>query len=188
MEKQLSDEQLEWKTGETRTLLQTPIAQICESQAKAFDGQEHKYITINSHDWVTVIPVINSKFIMVKQWRHGEKALSIEFPGGVIDDGESPLEGAIRELREETGYSAEKMYYLGKINPNPAFMTNHFHVFAAFDLKHTDEQKLDNDEYLNYLELEQSEVFAKMGTEEMPHALMAAALLMYRQHEESGTF
>lgn len=188
MGRQLSDDALIWTEGKKNILLKTPIATICETESFASDGQKFDYVTIDSHDWVAVIPVKGDNFIMVKQWRHGEKALSIEFPGGVIDDGESPLEGAARELKEETGCIAGRMLYLGRLNPNPAFMTNHFHVFAAFDLEETGKQNLDSDEYLNYAEMDKSEVYAKMGTEEMPHALMAAALMLFRQAEDSKTF
>ena len=97
MANSFSDSQLVWTEGEKEILLKTPIATVCQTPATASDGQKHNYISIDSRDWVAVIPVKDENFIMVKQWRHGEKALSIEFPGGVIDDGESPLQGAIRE-------------------------------------------------------------------------------------------
>ena len=82
---------------------------------------------------------------------------------------------------EETGCICENLVYLGKMNPNPAFMTNHVHIFAALNLTETGVQNLDEDEYLNYFKMNQEEVFSKMGTDEMPHALMAAALFLYRQ-------
>ncbi len=188
MKQKFNDSQLEWTSGNKQILLKTPIATVCQTSSTAFDGRQQDFISIDSRDWVAVIPVKNENFIMVKQWRHGENNLSIEFPGGVIDDGESPLEGAVRELKEETGCIANKMLYLGKVNPNPAFMTNHFHVFAAFDLQETNVQTLDDDEYLNYFELPQSEVYKKMGTSEFPHALMGCALMMFRQAKDEGTF
>lgn len=188
MNTQFTDEQLKWQQGEKEVLLKTPIATVCQTKSTASDGKQQDFISIDSKDWAAVIPVKGENFLMVKQWRHGEKALSIEFPGGVIDEGESPLQGAVRELKEETGCTAQKMVYLGTVNPNPAFMTNHFHVFAAFGLEQTGSQTLDADEYLNYLELPKAEVYRKMGSPEFPHALMGCALMLFRQAEDEGIF
>ena len=76
---------------------------------------------------------------------------------------------------------SEKLIYLGSVNPNPAIMSNHMHFFAAEKLIPTGEQHLDNDEYLNYMRVNQKEVMSKMGSSEYPHALMCAALLKYIQ-------
>lgn len=178
------DTMLEWKEAGKKEILKTPIATVCEAKCTSSDGKEGKYTIIDANDWVIVVPVRNDKFLMVKQWRHGEKALSIEFPGGVIDKGESPAEGARRELLEETGCTAEKLVYLGKVNPNPAFMSNHVHIFAACGLCSTGTQNLDDDEYLNYFEMSKKEVYEKMGTEEFPHALMSAAIMMFERYEK----
>lgn len=178
------DESLVWQEKTKQTLLKTPIFTIEESESVSSDGLKRNYILIGAPDWVTVIPVVNDNFIMVKQWRHGSKTLSIEFPGGVIEKNETPIQGASRELKEETGFVAGKMIHLGTINPNPAFMQNKFHVFAAFDLKQTGTQSPDEDEYVNYFEMKQTDVFAEMGSPQMPHALMVAALQLYRQHKK----
>ena len=179
MANSFSDSQLVWTEGEKEILLKTPIATVCQTPATASDGQKHNYISIDSRDWVAVIPVKDENFIMVKQWRHGEKALSIEFPGGVIDKGEVPLEAAKRELLEETGATAKKMTCLGSMNPNPALFANHVHVFLAEDLEFSGKQNLDSDEYVNYMEISKSEVIKKMGSHEYCHALMASAAALY---------
>ena len=154
---------------------------VTERESSGPNGQKGHFIVNEAPDWVTVIPVVDDSFLMVRQWRHGEQKLSIEFPGGIVDKGESPEAGARRELKEETGAEAGKLTYLGKVNPNPALFNNHFHVYCAEDLTMTGRQKLDSDEFLNYMKIAKAEVFEKMGGPEYPHALMAAALCLYRQ-------
>lgn len=173
------DEKLKWKNGKVKSLLKTVVCEVISSHNTSYTGVEGDYISFNAPDWVIVIPEHNEKFIMVKQWRHGERALSVEFPGGVIDDGEKPETAALRELEEETGFRAGKLTKLGVVNPNPALFCNHVHFFLAEDLQPTGVQHLDNDEMINFMELSKDEVLQGMGTEQFPHALMGTALALY---------
>jgi 8-oxo-dGTP pyrophosphatase MutT (NUDIX family) len=176
------DDALIWKEESRKLLLDTVVFKVTERTSIAPDGSSGKYIVNEAKDWAIVIPVEGDYFLMVRQWRHGEQKLSIEFPGGVIEEGESFDKAAERELKEETGCSAGKLTCLGTMNPNPALFSNHVHVFCAEQLSFSGEQHLDSDEYVHYKKIKQTEVFDKMGTGEYCHALMAAALALYRQH------
>lgn len=175
----MSEKNLEWKKTETKELLKTRVMTVNEITSIAPNGTSGKYIVNSAPDWAIVIAERGENFLMVKQWRHGENNLSIEFPGGVVEKNESPLDAAARELKEETGFKAEKLVYLGKMNPNPALMSNHVHFVLAEELKSTGEQNLDSDEYVEYMEIAKSEVYKSMTSPEYQHALMAAALLKY---------
>ena len=177
--KSMDDKKLIWHEKFRREVFKTPVFAVTERISVSPDGTEGVYIVNEAPDWVIVIPDDGENFLMVKQWRHGEKSLSIEFPGGVIDKGEVPLEAAKRELLEETGVTAKKMTCLGSMNPNPALFANHVHVFLAEDLEFSGKQNLDSDEYVNYMEISKSEVIKKMGSHEYCHALMASAAALY---------
>ena len=176
------DDKLKWKEGEPETLLKTVVCSVTQRHNVSFDGTEGDYIIMNAPDWVIVIPDKDNSFLMVKQWRHGEAALSVEFPGGVIDKGETPEQAARRELEEETGYKAGKLIELGSVNPNPALFNNHVHFYLAQDLTATGKQNLDDDEFINCMELSKKEVLEGMGTEQFPHAIMGMALSLYIKH------
>ena len=148
------------------------------------------YIVLDAPDWVIVIPELQEnadsqkEFFMVKQWRHGSKCLSVEFPGGVIDKGESPEEAARRELLEETGCRAGKLTKLGEVNPNPALFSNHVHIFLAQDLECSGRQELDADEFVNVIKVPVEQIIADMGTEQFPHALMSTAMCFYLKEKQ----
>ena len=176
------DDKLKWTEGQPKDLLKTVVCTVTSRHNVSSDGVEGDYIIMNAPDWVIVIAEHKEKFLMVKQWRHGEAALSVEFPGGVIDAGETPETAARRELEEETGFKAGKLTKLGEVNPNPALFNNHVHFYLAQELESTGKQKLDEDEFINCMELTKSEVLEGMGTKQFPHAIMGMALSLYIKH------
>lgn len=95
---------------------------------------EGDFVVCESADWVLVIAITGQgDVVFVKQFRHGLRGVVLEIPGGVIDPGESPEEAAVRELREETGYAAGRIRYVGRLMPNPALNDAHCHVVLAED-------------------------------------------------------
>lgn len=179
----MNDDELKWTEQSSKEILNTRVFSVTERHSVSYDGLEGDYIVVNARDWVIVVPVIGEDFLMVKQWRHGEKALSIEFPGGVAEKDEDFEISARRELEEETGYTAGKMTELAVFNPNPALFSNHVHVYLAEDLTPAGGQNLDEDEYVNFMRIPQKEVMARMGSSEYPHGLMLSAMALFMAHK-----
>jgi 8-oxo-dGTP pyrophosphatase MutT (NUDIX family) len=127
--------------------------------------------------WANIVALTtNGEVVLVKQYRHGICEVLLEFPGGVVEDDEDPLEGAKRELLEETGYTASRWIQVGKVYPNPAFQTNTLYCYLALDAEKTGGQHLDagEDNEVCLLKLDELVEMAKRG--EFPHALMTAVL------------
>ena len=97
-------------------------------------GQEHPRVRLDCPDWVNVIAVTpDEQLILIRQYRFGISAVTLEVPGGMVDAGEDPARTAARELEEETGYVPGRVVPLGLVHPNPALQGNRCHTFLALD-------------------------------------------------------
>lgn len=177
-----------WEEREIMGTKKEHLFDITTVRSRSFDGQEGTFIKVTPPDWVVVIPRLpNGKYLMVRQYRHGSACLSDEFPAGVMDPHENPLEAALRELREETGYRAGKITKIGEINPNPAFMTNRSYTFFAEDLIFEGIQELDHDERIHFFEEEEEVIENSMGKGNYCSAIMVQAWFWLKKHYEKSS-
>jgi 8-oxo-dGTP pyrophosphatase MutT (NUDIX family) len=115
-------------------------------------GEEHDFYVFESHEWVNIIPVTKEReVVLIRQYRHGVRDVVMEIPGGIVEPGDTPLDAAIRELKEETGYTAKQMVYLGLTHANPAFMNNRCYSYLALDCEPSGPQNLDDKEDIEVL-------------------------------------
>jgi len=88
------------------------------------NAKSMKAVILESPDWVNIVAITpEKKILVVKQYRFGVKKTTTEIPAGIIEAGETPEQAAIRELREETGYTTANWKYLGWVEANPASCT-----------------------------------------------------------------
>ena len=176
-------DKLAWNEEGRKTVFTCPIFNVCESYCRSPAKALRTYTVLDTLDWAIVIPVLETErgreFVMVRQWRHGAKELSLEFPGGVFEKGEDPDLAAAREMREETGYIAGKIEKLGVFSPNPAIMSNRVHFFLALDLSTPMGQELDEDEFVEVETVPWKEVLNGLGKPPYIHALMGTAMSLY---------
>ncbi len=99
---------------------------------------------------VAIVPLCDDgTVLMERQYRHAHKRVFFEIPAGKLDSKEEPpLVGASRELREETGATAERYTYLGPLDTTPALIDERIHLYLAEGLTF-DRQELDEDEFLS---------------------------------------
>ena len=109
------------------------------------------YYVIESQDSVHIV-VLNDQgeVLLTWQYRHGAQLMSLEFPCGGVEPGETPESAMKRELLEETGYSVRQIFPMGSFYANPARQTNRVHTFLGLGAYRVGDQKLDATESIGY--------------------------------------
>lgn len=112
------------------------------------DGREIVYPVLVVGVAVGIIPFVDDTHVLlVRQFRHLQRGLSWEVPGGGALPGEEPVVAAQRELREEGGYRAERFTFLTRFFPSNAYVDEVGYCYAAYGLT-PDPLPTDDDEFL----------------------------------------
>ncbi|MEK7680497.1 MAG: NUDIX hydrolase [Patescibacteria group bacterium] len=115
-------------------------------------GRECDYFYGETTGNSIIIPVLDDgNLLLVRQHRYLRSKPSVEFPGGAIDEGETPLEAAKRELLEETGFSSTNLIMIGTFEPNVGLFRDESHIFIANELTKSKEMSPDESESLEIL-------------------------------------
>ncbi|QDE67177.1 MULTISPECIES: NUDIX hydrolase [Myxococcus] len=149
-------------------------------------GHEHPRVRVDCADWVNVIAVTpDAQLVLVRQFRFGVEASTLELPGGIVEPGEAPERAAARELEEETGYVPGRMVPVGQVHPNPAFQGNVCFNFLALDCVKRHEGRQDAGEDIA-VELHPRADLPRLILEgHISHSLVVAAFFQERLLSES---
>ncbi len=143
-------------------------------------GEEHDFYVVEVPDWVNVVAITpDDKIILIKQYRHGIRSITLEIPGGIVDSGESPLEAGKRELLEETGYNSDEWVCIGKINPNPAIQNNTCYTFLASNARKVQVPSFEGTEDIALLVTPTNKITNFVAGGKITHALVVVAFYWY---------
>ncbi len=177
-----------WVTLEERTVADCRVfrvrRKVCRHPRRAGDAD---FFVLESRDWVNVVAVTGTgAIVLVRQFRFGIEEFSLEVPGGILEAGESPLEGARRELAEETGYVGGAARLLGRVHPNPAIQGNTCHLVVIEGVERAARMEWDEHEELEVSVVPAGEVFEAVHAGRIAHALAVNALLLYELERRTG--
>lgn len=128
-----------------------------------------------------VVPVLGQpgddpEVLLIRQYRYAAEQFLYEIPAGRLDPGETPADCARRELREETGYTAERVEQLFTMYTTPGFTDEKIHLFVATGLV-AGEAHREADEFMELVPTRLSRALSMVEQGEIQDAKTALALL-----------
>lgn len=137
------------KTLDSQQVFEGKIVNVRRDTVELINGKTSFREVVEHSGGVVVLAVDEyERAYMVRQYRYPAGRPMLEVPAGKLEKGEVPLNAAIRELREETGLTAEKIVYFGVTYPSPGFCDEQLHIYLALGLTQG-EACPDEDEFLN---------------------------------------
>ncbi|MDS9997192.1 ADP-ribose pyrophosphatase [Bacillus atrophaeus] len=177
---------LEEKTIEKEKLFSGKIIDLYVEDVELPNGKTSKREIVKHPGAVAVLAVTDSnKIILVNQYRKPLERTIVEIPAGKLEKGEEPEYTALRELEEETGYTAKKLTKITAFYTSPGFADEIVHLFLAEDLSVLEEKReLDEDEFVEVMEVTLEDALKLVETREVYDAKTAYAI-QYLQLKEA---
>lgn len=170
-----------WKLLRSQIVFQNRWCQVRQDEVELPNGQFINDYFVNVRpDIALVFPLTkNQEIVFVRQYRHGVREILLELPAGTFKaDEETPESAAMRELKEETGYTCERLLKLATLYDNPVKDTNTIHLFFAADVEKTEQQILDLTEEIEIVLIPISQVLEKITSGEICVAGTVAAIFL----------
>ncbi len=163
---------------ESERLYEGAILNLRRDKVTASSGTAYREIVEHNGAVAIVALTEDNNIVMERQYRYACGRAILEIPAGKIDKGETdPVAAAVRELREETGYTASEIVHLGDCNPSCAYSEEVIHLYLMRGLT-KGERELDDDEVIELIEMPFDEVYEMGVRGEIVDSKTLAALLM----------
>ena len=185
----------DWRVTASSYVVDTRFLRLRKDTIELPDGTVvEDYYVRESRGFIIVFALTaDNRVVLVRQYKHGIARELLELPAGAIDPGETPLETAIRELAEETGYEAASMELVRSFVTDPTNADTIAHLFLARHAHKTREQDLDPTERITVqlASLDELRALVREGTiDSMPHVaaiyFMLDVVLRSSESEPNG--
>lgn len=172
------------ETIKSESIWKGKIFEVKKDEVRLPDNSTAQRDTVHlSHRSVAIFAKDDCGFVyFVRQFRYPYKEVLLELPAGKANEGETPTACALRELKEETGQSANKIEVLTEMYPSPGFCDEVLYLCLATELT-AGEQCLDEDEFLNVEKIPFDKALSMVKSGEIKDAKTALAMLLMKERE-----
>lgn len=154
------DEHLIETTCSSEKVFSGRVFEVEVKKVQLPDGHFSTREIVNHNGGACILPIDDEmNAYVVKQFRSPFERVLLEVPAGKLEKGELPIDCAIRELLEETGFVSGNVVDLGCEIASPGYDSEVIYLFAARDL-HYDGQKLDDGEFLDVVKMPLKDLIA----------------------------
>ena len=155
------------------------ILKLFRDRVRLENGTEAERELVRHPGGVAVLAIDGGDNVLfVRQYRYPYARALLELPAGKLSPGEDPAACGLRELEEETGFTARDYRFLGRVYPSPGYTDEVLHLYLARDLVPT-RQKLDEDEFLTVEKIPYEKAVALCMDGSVEDAKSLAALLKF---------
>ena len=169
----------EEKTLKSEKIYEGTIINLRRDKVTAQGGTSYREIIEHNGGAVIAALTEDKKLVMVRQYRKPADKVMLEVPAGKIDPGEMPLEAAVRELKEETGYTASKVEFLTEIYPSVGYSEERLYLYLCTGLT-PGETCFDENEAIEIEEIDLDRLFKMAMSGELDDAKTIIAILMVK--------
>jgi ADP-ribose pyrophosphatase len=170
-----------WKNLESREVFSDlPWVRLIVEKVELPGGRViDNFYQLQMRDYALIIAKTpDDKVIMTRQYKHGIRQISLMFPGGAIEQGESPLEAARRELLEETGYAVDSMEFLGSFVQDANHYLCQGHFFLGSGARAVTAPQINDEEEVEIVPLGREEILAALQKGEVASVAVMSGLLL----------
>lgn len=177
---------LEEKTLTSEKIFTGRVISLQVDEVELPNGRKSKREIVKHPGAVAILPITDdNKIVMVEQFRKPLERTLVEIPAGKLEKGEEPKHTAIRELEEETGYECQSLEWLISFYTSPGFADEIVHLYVAKGLtKKKDAATLDEDEFVNIMEVTLEEALDLVKNQKIYDAKTAYAISYLQLQKE----